>query len=123
MDVEGTDGRERGEDTNFERKSSLFSLAISQILIINMWMHDVGRWQSANYPLLRTVFELNLRLFQKVRKSKVKLLFIIRDHVHTPLESLSQTIMQDLDKIWSQIEKPESHDDTQVSFSFSFSFS
>ena len=33
MDVEGTDGRERGEDQDFERKSALFSLAVSQVLI------------------------------------------------------------------------------------------
>jgi predicted GTPase len=29
MDVEGTDGRERGEDQDFERKSALFALATS----------------------------------------------------------------------------------------------
>jgi len=31
MDVEGTDGRERGEDQDFERKSALFSLACSEV--------------------------------------------------------------------------------------------
>jgi protein SEY1 len=31
MDVEGTDGRERGEDQDFERKSALFSLASSEV--------------------------------------------------------------------------------------------
>jgi len=42
MDVEGTDGRERGEDQDFERKSALFSLASSEILIVNMWEHQVS---------------------------------------------------------------------------------
>ena len=37
MDVEGTDGRERGEDQDFERKSALFSLASTEVLIVNMW--------------------------------------------------------------------------------------
>ena len=32
MDVEGTDGRERGEDQDFERKSALFSLAVAQVM-------------------------------------------------------------------------------------------
>lgn len=31
MDVEGTDGRERGEDQDFERKSALFSMASSEV--------------------------------------------------------------------------------------------
>jgi hypothetical protein len=65
LDVEGTDSRERGEDHGaFERKTSLFSLALSEILIINMWCHDIGRFDGANYSLLKIVFELNLQLFQ-----------------------------------------------------------
>ena len=31
MDVEGADGRERGEDQDFERKSAIFSLASSEV--------------------------------------------------------------------------------------------
>lgn len=33
MDVEGTDGRERGEDQDFERKSALFALATSEVMV------------------------------------------------------------------------------------------
>jgi hypothetical protein len=72
MDVEGTDGRERGEDQvsrccnqaqcerpktkltrlalprlpfhrqDFERKSALFSLASSEVLLVNLWEHQVS---------------------------------------------------------------------------------
>ena len=45
MDVEGTDGRERGEDQDFERKSALFSMATAEVLIVNMWEHQVGLFQ------------------------------------------------------------------------------
>ena len=65
MDVEGTDGRERGEDQDFERKSALFALATSEVLIINIWEHQVGLYQGANMGLLKTVFEVNLQLFLK----------------------------------------------------------
>jgi hypothetical protein len=82
MDVEGTDGRERGEDQvglrssgsskyltiflqDFERKSALFSLASSEVLIVNLWEHQVGLYQGANMGLLKTVFEVNLGLFGK----------------------------------------------------------
>lgn len=65
LDVEGTDGRERGEDQDFERKSALFSLAIAEVLIINMWETQVGLYNGANMGLLKTVFEVNLQLFQQ----------------------------------------------------------
>jgi hypothetical protein len=67
LDVEGTDGRERGEDQDFERKSALFSLAIAEVVIVNMWEHMIGLYQGANMGLLKTVFEVNLELFQKNR--------------------------------------------------------
>ena len=69
MDVEGTDGRERGEDQDFERKSALFALATSEVLIINIWEHQVGLYQGANMGLLKVVFEVNLELFLKDTKS------------------------------------------------------
>ena len=68
MDVEGTDGRERGEDQDFERKSALFALATSEVLIVNIWEHQVGLYQGANMGLLKTVFEVNLQLFIKDRR-------------------------------------------------------
>lgn len=68
MDVEGTDGRERGEDQDFERKSALFALATSEVLIINIWEHQVGLYQGANMGLLKVVFEVNLELFLKNTK-------------------------------------------------------
>lgn len=68
MDVEGTDGRERGEDQDFERKSALFALATSEVLIVNMWETQVGLYQGANMGLLKTVFEVNLQLFVKGNK-------------------------------------------------------
>ena len=68
MDVEGTDGRERGEDQDFERKSALFALATSEVLIVNIWEHQVGLYQGANMGLLKVVFEVNLELFLKDAK-------------------------------------------------------
>lgn len=38
MDLEGSDGRERGEDDNsFERQSALFALAVADVLLVNMF--------------------------------------------------------------------------------------
>ena len=59
LDLEGSDGRERGEDDNsFERQSSLFALAVTDILVVNMWAKDVGREAGAGKPLLKTIFQV-----------------------------------------------------------------
>ncbi|KAF9965938.1 Dynamin-like GTPase that mediates homotypic ER fusion [Mortierella alpina] len=124
MDVEGTDGRERGEDQDFERKSALFSVATSEVLIVNLWEHQVGLYNGANMGLLKTVFEVNLQLFGGNRgKEKTLLLFVIRDHVGaTPLINLSNTLRADLERIWHGLSKPEGLEDCQITDYFDFMF-
>ncbi|KAF9438590.1 Dynamin-like GTPase that mediates homotypic ER fusion [Entomortierella beljakovae] len=124
MDVEGTDGRERGEDQDFERKSALFSVATSEVLIVNLWEHQVGLYNGANMGLLKTVFEVNLQLFGNNRgKEKTLLLFVIRDHVGaTPLVNLSNTLRADLERIWHGLSKPEGLEDCKITDYFDFMF-
>ncbi|KIY67094.1 root hair defective 3 GTP-binding protein [Cylindrobasidium torrendii FP15055 ss-10] len=127
MDVEGTDGRERGEDQDFERKSALFSLASSEIMIINLWEHQVGLYQGANMGLLKTVFEVNLGLFGKKSQDSTSgrtcLLFVIRDHIGvTPLANLQNTLTQDILKIWDSLSKPAELADCKLSDYFDLSF-
>ncbi|THU51399.1 hypothetical protein C4D60_Mb06t30610 [Musa balbisiana] len=113
MDLEGTDGRERGEDdTAFEKQSALFALAISDIVLINMWCHDIGREQAANKPLLKTVFQVMMRLFSP---RKTTLLFVIRDKTKTPLEHLEPVLREDIQKIWDSVSRPDAQKDTTLS--------
>ncbi|XP_039053860.1 protein ROOT HAIR DEFECTIVE 3-like [Hibiscus syriacus] len=112
MDLEGTDGRERGEDdTAFEKQSALFALAVSDIVLINMWCHDIGREQAANKPLLKTVFQVMMRLFSP---RKTTLMFVIRDKTRTPLENLEPVLREDIQKIWDSVPKPEAHKETPL---------
>ncbi|MCJ1258618.1 Dynamin-like GTPase that mediates homotypic ER fusion [Lignoscripta atroalba] len=125
MDVEGTDGRERGEDQDFERKSALFALATSEVLIINIWEHQVGLYQGANMGLLKVVFEVNLELFLKDTKSNPRslLFFVIRDHLGTtPLANLRNTLVQDLTRIWSGLSKPPGMEKSKIEDYFDFAF-
>ncbi|KAK9136499.1 hypothetical protein Sjap_007093 [Stephania japonica] len=113
MDLEGTDGRERGEDdTAFEKQSALFALAVSDIVLINMWCHDIGREQAANKPLLKIVFQVMMRLFSP---RKTTLLFVIRDKTRTPLENLEPVLREDIQKIWDNVPKPAAHKETPLS--------
>lgn len=62
MDLEGSDGRERGEDdTNFERQAALFALAVADVLLVNIWCHDIGREHGSGKPLMKTIFQVGAR--------------------------------------------------------------
>lgn len=109
LDIEGSDGAERGEDQDFERKATLFAISVSEILIVNMWEQQVGLYQGNNMGLLKTVFEVNLSLFHNQKEShKVLLLFVIRDHSGvTPLSSLQESLIIELEKMWVELSKPK----------------
>ncbi|CEQ40273.1 SPOSA6832_01887 [Sporobolomyces salmonicolor] len=132
MDVEGTDGRERGEDQDFERKSALFSMATAEVLLVNIWEHQVGLYQGANMGLLKTVFEVNLGLFLAAKdkgkekgsaQDKTLLLFVIRDHIGaTPLANLRATLTADLNRLWDGLSKPPGLESSQISTFFDLEF-
>ncbi|KAL2920390.1 Dynamin-like GTPase that mediates homotypic ER fusion [Polyrhizophydium stewartii] len=123
MDVEGTDGRERGEDQDFERKSALFSLSVAEVLIVNMWEQSVGLYNGANMGLLKTVFEVNLQLFQKQNAPKTCIFFVLRDFTsRTPLEKLAGTLINDLKRIWDSLVKPAGKEDAPITDFFDFEY-
>lgn len=116
MDLEGSDGRERGEDdTSFERQSALFALATADILLVNMWAKDVGRETGSGKPLLKTIFQVNLKLFQPSPGARrTVLLFVLRDRTKTPLERLKETWEADLNRMWAAIAKPPAYEESTI---------
>eukprot|EP00227_Mantoniella_beaufortii_P017470 CAMPEP_0197578866 /NCGR_PEP_ID=MMETSP1326-20131121/2974_1 /TAXON_ID=1155430 /ORGANISM="Genus nov. species nov., Strain RCC2288" /LENGTH=959 /DNA_ID=CAMNT_0043142149 /DNA_START=252 /DNA_END=3131 /DNA_ORIENTATION=+ len=120
MDLEGTDGRERGEDdTAFEKQTALFAMAAADVLLVNMWCNDIGREVASGKPLLKTIFQVNLKVFNP---RKTVLLFVIRDKSRTPLEMLQANLREDLDRIWTTITKPERHADAAFDDFFDLRF-
>lgn len=108
FDIEGTDSKERGDQRlTFEQTTSLFALAIADVLLINMWTQDIGRYGASNYGLLKVIFEVNLKLFDQ--KSSKKLLFVLRDFVDkgNNFDKIRETLENDLNKIWGEIYKPD----------------
>lgn len=122
LDVEGVDGREKADDKDFERKSALFALASTEVLIINIWEHQVGLYQGANMELLKTVMEVNLSLFHS-SKQKCLLLFVIRDFTGvTPLSNLADSLRSDLNHIWQEMTKPEGCENEEIQSYFDLDF-
>ncbi|KAK1365058.1 hypothetical protein POM88_040619 [Heracleum sosnowskyi] len=66
------------------------------------WCHDIGCEHAANKPLLKTVFQVMMRLFSP---RKTTLLFVIRDNT----------------KIWDTVSKPVAHKHTPLSEFFNIS--
>ena len=123
FDVEGTDSKERGDERfKFEQCSSLFTLAMSDVLIINMWTNDIGRYTASNYGILKVVFEQNLKLFQQ--ESEKKIIIVLRDfdQDHEDLSKLKETIMNDMRQIWDEIPKPDAFKGKPCSQYFKFEF-
>lgn len=122
MDLEGTDSGERGEDRgSFERQTGLYGLALAEVLMINMWHHDIGRYTASNYGILRTVFEVNLQLFGA--RTKTTILFVVRDHeADTPLDALKTKILGEMAAIWAELRKPDDLVDAPIESLFSFAF-
>jgi hypothetical protein len=123
LDCEGTDSKERGDDRHkFENCSSLFALAMADLLIVNMWTTDIGRWTASNYGVLKTVFEMNLKLFQQ--ECAKKILFVLRDF-NSDIDNKEITqklILQDVYKIWEDVKKPEKYKDYEPQEFFEFEF-
>ncbi|XP_024373981.2 protein ROOT HAIR DEFECTIVE 3 homolog 2-like [Physcomitrium patens] len=117
MDMEGSDGAERGEDdTKFERQSALYAIAVCDIVIINMWHHDLGRENPASRPLLKAIFEVMLRLLPE---RKTTLMFVIRDKSRkVPMEIVDSDLRQSLQMLWDMVPKPEEHKQSPLSAYF-----
>lgn len=124
FDIEGTDSRERGDDRmTFEQTTSLFALAIADVLIINLWTTDVGRHTASNLGLLKVIFEVNLKLFAQDQSQK-KLVFVLRDFnkYENNEASMKELIQGNIDEIWKQIYKDDKHLNSKASDFFNFEF-
>ncbi|XP_048438752.1 protein ROOT HAIR DEFECTIVE 3 homolog 2-like isoform X1 [Pyrus x bretschneideri] len=119
MDLEGSDSSERGEDDNtFEKRIALFALAVSDILLINMWYHDIGREHAASKPLLKTIFQVMMRLFSDPPK-KTTLMFVVRDKPSkAPFVLLEKRLREDAEKMWNAVSKPQAHKNSPLTVFF-----
>ena len=123
FDIEGTDSKERGEQRmTFEQTTSLLALAIADVLLINMWTTDIGRYGASNYGLLKVIFECNLKLFGQ--SSAKKLLFVLRDFDDrgNNRQRIQELIDTDIKNLWNEIYKPDQYKNSEAKDFFEFEF-
>eukprot|EP00835_Amoeboradix_gromovi_P001464 NODE_67_length_23829_cov_0.557059.p3 type:complete len:456 gc:universal NODE_67_length_23829_cov_0.557059:2325-3692(+) len=107
-DVEGSDGREHGEEQKTERLLLLFALSVSDILLFNLFENSVGLYHGANMGLMRMVLEIYYEIFiehhQNEKIKKKTLLFVVRDYTNTtPVEEMRNILYNDIATIWSNL--------------------
>lgn len=122
LDIEGTDSRERWEEKQtYERRTALFGLAISNVLLVNLWLNDIGRFGASNYDIIRTIFELNMQLFDF--ESPKKLVFVVRDWMVRENESkIKSMLVGDMRRLWDSIKKTDAQSKIQFENVFHFEF-
>lgn len=111
FDIEGADSRERWEQkSKYEKSTALFGLVVSNVLLVNIWLQEIGRFSACNYETLKLIFELNLRFFKAEQPKKI--MFVIRDFRDDEnLVGITQVLNDDVKKMWLEIKKPEEHKD------------
>ena len=95
---------------------------MSDILIINMWTSDVGRYTASNYGVLKIVFEMNLKLFQQNTAKKIIIFLRDFDPSRNRKDKIESLILEDIKKIWAEIKIPEAYAGKGPEHFFSFEF-
>ncbi|CAI9114347.1 OLC1v1015055C2 [Oldenlandia corymbosa var. corymbosa] len=113
MDLEGTDGLDHGEEEPVLLKQiATFAVAVSDIVLLNVWCCDLGRENATNNNILRTVLQAMMqRLFDP---RSTTLMFVIRDKTRTPLGNLESIIHKDIQRIWDSIPKSRDLHSTSI---------
>lgn len=106
FDVEGSDSRERGrEGPAFHSKLASFVTAVSDAVIVNIWYHDLGRWDAAGYSLLADIFGEAVKLKDTdVDGSgfRTRLIFTLRDvDIEADTAALQDVLFKDVDDVFA----------------------
>jgi hypothetical protein len=89
-----------------ERSNSLFALATSNTLLVNIWTQQLGLFKGSQLAILEIVLELNLKLFRSEQPKEI--IFVIRDFEkdRENEKNLSDTIYKKVESVWENILKP-----------------
>lgn len=110
LDVEGSDSRERGRDGRaYQARCAGFVALISDIVLLNLWYHDVGRFDAAGYSLMQAVFA---EAIKSADQEPTKLVFVVRDvDDDVGEDTLEQLLIADAKELFSGIAKEVPLDD------------
>jgi hypothetical protein len=107
LDVEGLDSKERGSTgRHFEYNVAFFVAYTADIVILNVFSHDIGRQNAATFHALVTVLREKFKLVESShKKDRTLLLVAIRDfdEVDAPIDDLKQALEDDFHALWPSV--------------------
>eukprot|EP00871_Galdieria_phlegrea_P002691 jgi/Galph1/3422/GphlegSOOS_G2100.1 len=124
MDVEGADSRERGVTGKaFQSRLAGFASSLSDVVLINLWFHDVGRAEAVGYSLLKAIFVEAAKAAAEGGAIKTLLCFVVRDTDPSyTLEELKESLMEGALDIWHNINKSGEAVGSKLEEFFDFDF-
>ena len=77
LDTEGFDSVERSSEMRiYERQVALLCLAIADVIIVNVWMNEIGRYEGGQLHILSSIIKAS----NSILKSETKtILFVVKD--------------------------------------------
>jgi len=104
LDFEGFHGRAGWQDTLFQKQDVHFALAISDLVMVNMSVLDIGREQADSTLLFTTIFEMQQRT-KLNSASFTKILVVVRSYdEEKPLDILRSAVLKKLGKALGKCE-------------------
>ncbi|KAL0233827.1 hypothetical protein PCE1_002333 [Barthelona sp. PCE] len=114
MDCEGVDG---SVDNVWDRRFSLLSLAISDVLIVNIWNTDIGRYKASGIALLKEVFSAGFKI---IGSRPTTLVICVRDtDVEIEKIALEKQLEAEIMNLWQDTVQ-ENSGTSHISFSSFF---
>lgn len=108
LDVEGSDSRERGRDGRvFHARLASFVTAISDVIIVNIWYHDLGRWDAAGYTLMSDIFTEAVKIADlDPGRYRTRLILTLRDvEAEVDKSTVEEVLYQDVDEIFAKVDE------------------
>lgn len=106
LDVEGSDSRERGRDGRaFHARLASFVTAIADVIVINIWYHDIGRWDAAGYTLLNDVFQEAVKIEDsEPGRFRTRLVFTVRDvDAEIDNSAVEEILFNDVEDVFKKV--------------------
>lgn len=103
LDIEGADSRSRGRAGKvFQARVAALAASLADVIVLNLWYHDIGRTDASGYALLGTVFDEAVKSSADGATFQSALVFAVRDaddDLNT--DELQKALMEDAQEIWS----------------------
>lgn len=102
LDIEGCDSRSRGRGGKaFQARCAALAASLADVIVLNIWYHDIGRLDATGYGLLESIFNEAVKASSDYDSFKSALVFAVRDtDDDVGADQLKDLLMSDAEELW-----------------------